>query len=90
MRRRFALRLPLAMVMALGAGSPLAAGAQDRLTVDGDVDVRWVHATGEPSFLNGGLGVLRFDPEHEGLQLGRAFLAPTWRIADRYLRRSQS
>jgi hypothetical protein len=56
--------------------------ADDRFTMDGDLDVRWVHATGDPSFLNGGLGILRFDPDHEGLELGRAFLAPNWRIND--------
>jgi hypothetical protein len=50
--------------------------------VDGDVDVRWVHATGETSFLNGGLGLLRFDPDHDGVELGRAFLAPNWRVTD--------
>src|SRR5258708_14208606 len=59
-----------------------AAGAQDRLNVSGDVDLRWVHATGDPSYLNGGLGKLRFDPEHEGIRFGRAFLAPNWRVTD--------
>jgi hypothetical protein len=58
------------------------AAAQDRLSVNGDVDLRWVHATGELSYLNGGLGKLRFDPEHEGFRLGRAYLAPNWRVAD--------
>ncbi len=58
------------------------AAAEDRLSGYGDVDLRWVHATGEPSYLNGGLGVLRFDPEHEGLQFGRAFIAPTLRLTD--------
>lgn len=58
------------------------AGAQDRLTVDGAVDLRWVHATGDTSYLNGGLGTLRFDPQHEGIQLGRAYLAPNWRVTD--------
>src|SRR3981189_2530818 len=58
------------------------AGAQDRLSVSGDVDLRWVHATGDPSYLNGGLGKLRFDPEHEGIQFGRAFLAPNLRLTD--------
>src|SRR5258708_14441716 len=57
------------------------AGAEDRLNVSGDVDLRWVHATGDPSYLNGGLGKLRFDPEHEGIRFGRAFLAPNWRVA---------
>src|SRR5260370_36827129 len=59
-----------------------AAGAQDRVNVSGDVDLRWVHATGDPSCLNGCLGKLRFDPEHEGIRFGRAFLAPNWRVND--------
>jgi len=58
------------------------AQAQDRLTVIGEVDVRWVNATGAPSFLDGGLGILRFDPDHEGLRLGRAFLAMQLRLTD--------
>jgi hypothetical protein len=65
----------------LGLGSSVSF-ADDRFTMDGDLDVRWVHATGDPSFLHGGLGILRFDPDHEGLELGRAFLAPNWRIDD--------
>jgi hypothetical protein len=56
--------------------------ADDRLTVTGALDVRWVHATGETSYLNGGLGILRFDPDHEGFRLGRAFVAPRLRITD--------
>jgi hypothetical protein len=59
-----------------------AVGAQDRVSVNGDFDLRWVHATGDPSYLNGGLGVLRFDPEHEGIEFGRAFLAPNFRVTD--------
>ncbi len=58
------------------------AAAQDRLTVNGDVDLRWVHATGDTSYLNGGLGILRFDPDHEGIEFGRAFLAPNLRVTD--------
>jgi hypothetical protein len=58
------------------------AAAQDRLDVTGDIDLRWVHATGDTSYLNGGLGVLRFDPSHEGVELGRAFVAPTLRLTD--------
>jgi hypothetical protein len=56
--------------------------ADDRLDVTGALDVRWIHATGTPSFLDGGLGTLRFDPEHEDLRLGRAFLAPRLRLSD--------
>jgi hypothetical protein len=56
--------------------------ADDRLDVVGALDVRWVHTTGEVSYLNGGLGILRFDPDHEDLRLGRAFLAPRLRLTD--------
>jgi hypothetical protein len=58
------------------------AAAQDSLSVNGDIDIRWVQASGVTSFLNGGLGLLRFDPDHEGIRLGRAFLAPNWRATD--------
>jgi hypothetical protein len=56
--------------------------AQDRLNVTGDLDLRWVHATGDTSYLNGGSGILRFDPNHEGVEFGRAFIAPTLRLTD--------
>jgi hypothetical protein len=59
-----------------------SAVAQDRLDVDGLVDVRWVHATGDLSYLDGGIGVLRFDPDHDGLRLGRAMLATRLRVSD--------
>ncbi len=72
-------RYGLLCSMVLFAG---AAAAQDRLNVSGDVDLRWVHATGDTSYLNGGLGVLRFDPAHEGVEFGRVFVAPTLRITD--------
>jgi hypothetical protein len=56
--------------------------ADDQLNVAGTLDLRWVHATGELSYLNGGLGTLRFDPEHEGLRAGRASLASRLRVSD--------
>jgi hypothetical protein len=59
-----------------------AALADDRLDIVGALDVRWVHASGELSYLNGGLGITRFDPEHEDFRLGRAFLAPRLRLTD--------
>jgi hypothetical protein len=58
------------------------AHAQERLSVSGDVDLRWVRATGESSYLNGGLGILRFDPQHEDAEFGRALLASTLRLTD--------
>jgi hypothetical protein len=74
-------RASLGLLCCLGllAGS---VAAQDRLDVVGDVDLRWVHATGETSYLNGGLGAVRFDANHEGVEFGRAFVAPTLRLTD--------
>src|ERR1700680_286205 len=74
------MRLVYRLILCSFLFSTATAEAQDRLTVDGDIDLRWVHATGESSFLNGGLGDLRFDPNHEGVRLGRAFLAPNFRV----------
>jgi len=56
--------------------------AQDRLNVVGEIDLRWVDATGPPSYLYGGLGALRFDSEHDGLRLGYAMLASQFRATD--------
>jgi hypothetical protein len=75
---RWTHALPCVCLLLWGAG----AQAQDLLSVSGDVDFRWVHAIGETSYLNGGLGILRFDPQHEDAQFGRAFLAPTLRLTD--------
>ncbi len=58
------------------------ATADDQLNVVGAFDVRWVHSAGELSYLDGGLGTLRFDPDHEGLRLGRAFMASRLRLSD--------
>lgn len=59
-----------------------SASAQDRLDLTAEADVRWVAASGAPSYLNGGEGLLRFDPEHEDLRLGYALLAARLRISD--------
>lgn len=67
------------LVACLWAHSAVAA---DELNITGQVDLRWVHATGDLSYLNGGLGTLRFDPDHDDLRLGRAFLATRWRLSD--------
>jgi hypothetical protein len=62
--------------------SAKTAAAGDQLDVTGQLDMRWIQASGETSYLNGGLGALRFDPDHEGLRLGRAFLASRLRLTD--------
>jgi hypothetical protein len=56
--------------------------AQSRLSVTGELDVRLVSESGVPSYLDGGLGTLRFDSEHEGLRLGHALLDSGLRIND--------
>ncbi len=73
------MRRALALLLLLAAAG---AAADDRLALTGELDVRLVHATGVTSFLDGGAGVLRFDPEHEGVRLGRAFLAARLRLLD--------
>ena len=56
--------------------------AQERLSLDGLVDLRWVHSDSLPSYVDGGIGTLRFDSDHEGLRLGRAMLASKLRLSD--------
>jgi hypothetical protein len=73
----------LALVsLALATVVPAVADADDRLDLTGSLDLRFVHATGERSWLDGGSGVLRFDREHEDLRLGRAFVAGRLRLDD--------
>jgi len=67
------------MIACLWAGLAMA---EDQLNVDGELDLRWVHSNSELSFLDGGLGTLRFDPDRDGLQLGRAFVASRLRVTD--------
>jgi len=45
--------------------------------IEASLDLRLVQSSGRDSFLDGGLGKLRFDRDDEGVQLGRARLA--WR-----------
>ena len=47
-----------------------------------ELDLRLVESDASPSFLEGGLGRQRFDPDHDGLRLGRAFIAARLRLAD--------
>jgi len=61
-------------------GAPLAA-AQDRFTTIAELDLRWVAAQGTNSYLNGGDGVLRFDPQHDDLRLGHVMLDSRLRLA---------
>lgn len=56
----------LALLLACGAAS-----AQEYHAL---LDLRLVRSTGDASWLNGGLGTLRFDPAHDGLRLGQLSL----------------
>lgn len=64
------------------AASGVVAQEQQRLSVTGELDVRWVDATGAPSFFDGGLGLLRFDPHHDGARLGHALLVSDLQLTD--------
>ena len=66
-------------LLAIGGGT---ARADDRFELAGMFDVRAVSADATPSFLNGGLGRTRFDSDHEGLRLGRAFALGRVRLTD--------
>ncbi len=46
------------------------------------IDLRGVAAEGLPSYLQGGGGKLRFDPDHDGLRIGRVFLDYHGRLTD--------
>jgi hypothetical protein len=56
------------LIAALGALA--LAGQAAAQSVDFSADLRAIAAQGLPSYLNGGLGELRFDPDHDGLALG--------------------
>jgi len=58
------------------------ARADDRLQLDGLIDLRLVHTDAQPSYLYGGLGTVRFDDDHDGLRLGRASLALRTRLSE--------
>jgi hypothetical protein len=75
-------RLGGAVLLVCGVLWGPCAAAQDRLNVLGELDLRWVDASGAPSFFDNGLGILRFDPDHEGPRLGHALLVTNLRLAD--------
>jgi hypothetical protein len=56
---------------ALALGCLLAALGARAADLEIALDLRAVHSDGRESFLDNGLGKLRYDADHEGLQLGR-------------------
>jgi hypothetical protein len=68
------------VVLMLVSGEPLAQGSRHEFTLQ--IDVRYVDTDVAQSFTSGGLGLGRFDEDHEDLQLGRAFLDYRGRLAE--------
>ncbi|MFO1406361.1 MAG: hypothetical protein U1F08_02375 [Steroidobacteraceae bacterium] len=62
--------------------APCIAWGGDRIELLGELDLRAVWSDASPSFLEGGLGRQRFDPDTDGAALGRAFGALRYRVTD--------
>ncbi|HEY8266765.1 MAG TPA: hypothetical protein VIG03_09330, partial [Steroidobacteraceae bacterium] len=58
-------------VFAMFLLAAISAGAQAEGQFDLSVDLRLIAVDAPASYLYGGLGKLRFDEEHDGLQVGR-------------------
>ena len=81
LRRALNFAYPLWLTLLFG---PATLRAGDRLDLQGLFDIRAVYADGATSFLDGGTGRLRFDPDHQGLRIGRLMLAARYRIDDNW------
>ena len=68
--------------ISLTFGSTAALAQEDRHEFTLQLDVRYVDTDVMQSFTSGGLGLGRFDQEHQDLQLGRAFLDYHGRLAE--------
>ena len=64
---------------AIGLVAALLCAAPAQAEIEASLDLRLVDSDGRPSFMDGGLGKLRFDATDDGLNLGRARFA--WRGA---------
>jgi hypothetical protein len=76
------MRRRRASLLVFCAGLAAPALAVDQFTLDGMFDLRWVYSNAETSYLNGGLGPLRFDSDHDDLRVGRIMLAGNLRLND--------
>lgn len=77
---RLALRSPPRLALALLAIA--AAGAAQATDWAASLDLRLVNSDADRSFMNGGLGAVRFDRDDAALQLGRARFALTQSFAE--------
>jgi len=69
-------------ILLLVSGAAIAQGEPARSRVQWGLDVSLVDASGHPSWLEGSAGKLRYDPDDDGLKLGRAFVDYEARLAD--------
>jgi hypothetical protein len=70
--------LALPELLAVAAG-PADAAMND---LDATIDVRAIASDGERSYLDGGLGLLRYDENHQGLRIGELRLGYLGQFAD--------
>ncbi len=77
--RRISLAGAAALLAWVGAGSPPQARATDW---DASLDMRLVAADAPTSFIDGGLGILRYGGDRDGVELGRARLAVSQDLGD--------
>jgi hypothetical protein len=77
---RSPIRTRYVLALALAAAARMAHAQEASLETL--LDLRAVRASGASSYLNGGLGNLRFDADHQGLELGRAQLVGKLRLGD--------
>ncbi len=68
-------RLLKAALLALALAAPAAPAAEPQHEIAVHADVRIVASEGRTSYLDGGLGKLRYDADHDGLALGELGLS---------------
>jgi hypothetical protein len=86
-RNRTGLRAAL-LSTAIAVPAVTAAAEWGEQHLDLQIDVRYVDTNAEGSFVHGGLGLSRFDEDHDQLQLGRLFIeyrAPLTETIDAHL-----
>jgi hypothetical protein len=76
--QRFYPSFALALMLSVATISE----ASEPLDVRVGLDVRGVTSDATQSFLDGGLGRVRFDEDHNGLRFGQAYLAARYRFSD--------
>ncbi len=73
---------PLVATALLVCATATLAAEPSRYKVEFGADVSYVDASGHPSWARGSAGKLRYDGEHDGLLVSRAFVNYSLRVAD--------